>query len=213
MTLRLWIVGSHRAIPPSGPCGDSRRTLCGVTDQNTRQAGPFRYEDLEDLPDDCYRREIIGGALVVTPAPHYGHQRASVRLAAILLAAETAETRALNAPFDWRLPDGGLVEPDLLVIRQADIDPKGPLHASATPLLVVEILSPSNPQLDLVVKRDLYEGLRVPAYWIVDPERPSVLALRLTGGVYSIEAEVAGDDEYATDWPFPVRFRPTDLQT
>jgi Uma2 family endonuclease len=182
-----------------------------VTLQNTRLYGPFHYEDLEDAPDDGYRREIIGGSLIVTPAPNLGHQRASVLLSALLLAAERSHTMVLAAPFDWRHPDGGLVEPDLLVIRQADADRKGPLGPAATPLLVVEILSPSNPQYDLAVKRALYERLGVPAYWIIDPERSTVLALRLTDGSYATEADLADDEEFVTDWPFPVRFFPRQL--
>ncbi len=184
-----------------------------MTDQITGQAGPFHYEDLDGLPDDCYRREIIGGSLIVTPAPNGGHQLASARLTALLLAAQTPETLTLAAPFDWRHPDGGLVEPDLLVIRRTDFDRHGPLAPSATPLLVVEILSPSNPQMDIAVKRALYERLGVPAYWIVDPDRPSVVALRLSEGAYAIEAEAAGSDEFVVGFPFPVRFLPGDLGT
>lgn len=51
----------------------------------------------------------------------------------------------------------------------------------------------------------------MPAYWIVDPDRPSVLALRLTGGAYAIEAELRGDEELGTDWPFPITFCPSHL--
>ena len=186
-------------------------TTPGVTLQSTRLYGPFRYEDLEDAPDDGYRREIIDGNLIVTPAPNFGHQRASTKLSAILLAFERADAVSVCAPFDWRHPNGGVVEPDLLVIRRADIDPNGPLGESATPLLLVEILSPSHRQYDLAVKRDLYERLGVPAYWIIDPRTPSVLALRLTDGAYTVEAEVSGDQQFATEWPFPVQFRPADL--
>jgi Uma2 family endonuclease len=182
-----------------------------VTLQSTRLYGPFRYEDLEDAPDDEYRREIIDGNLLVTPAPNGGHQLASARMHSILLAAGTADTLTLFAPFDWRHPDGGVVEPDLLVIRRADFDVDGPLAPTATPLLVIEILSPSRPQYDLALKRALYERLAVPAYWIVDPRRQSVLALRLADGAYEIEAEVTGDEEFVTDWPFPVRFFPRQL--
>lgn len=177
----------------------------------TRPAGPFHYDDLEAMPDDGYRREIIGGCLIVTPAPNYAHQRAQGRLVAILMAAETPDTRAVAAPFDWKHPDGGLVEPDLLVMRLADVDPKGPLGPSATPLLVVEVLSPSCPLLDTALKRALYERLGVPAYWMVDPVEPSIVALRLAGGRYQVEAEVAGEEEFITEWPFPVRFRPAEL--
>lgn len=176
-----------------------------------RQAGPFQFEDLEDEPSDFYRREIIGGMLIVTPAPNAGHQRASARLTSLLVSAETPDTFTLAAPFDWRHPDGGVVQPDLLVMRRGDFDRQGPLPATATPLLVVEILSPSNRLYDLAVKRDLYEQLGVPAYWIVDPTVPSVLALRLTDGRYAVEAEVAGTDTFTTDWPFPVTVVPADL--
>jgi Uma2 family endonuclease len=185
-----------------------------VTLQTTRLYGPFRYEDLEDAPDDGYRREIIDGSLIVTPAPNLGHQLALANLYSILRAAATPEIMALFAPLDWRQPDGGVVEPDLLVLRRADFDIDGRFLAdTATPLLLIEVLSPSRPQYDLAVKRALYERLGVPAYWIVDPRRHSVLALRLIEGAYEIEAEVTGDEEFVTDWPFPVRFRPNELGT
>lgn len=177
----------------------------------TRSFGPFQYENLEDAPDDGYRREIIDGILIMTPAPNLGHQLAAARLYGILLDAGTTDTLTLFAPLDWRHPDGGVVEPDLVVMRIADFDRRGPLGPSATPLLLVEILPPSRPQYDRAVKRALYQRLGVPAYWIVDPKRLTVLALRLVDGAYATEAEVTGDEEFVTDWPFPLRFRPRQL--
>lgn len=79
----------------------------------------------------------------------------SAHLAAVLSSFATPDTVALAAPFDWCHPDGGVVQPDLVVIQRADFDRHGPLAPSATPLLVVEILSPSNRQYDLAMKRDL----------------------------------------------------------
>lgn len=179
--------------------------------QATGPARPFRVEDLEGTPDDGYRREIIGGSLIVTPAPSLGHQRASGVLYAQLFAAETARTMVVAAPCDWRLPDCGSVQPDLLVISREDFEAGGPLAATATPLLVVEILSPSDADKNLSVKRHLYEALRVPAYWIVDVTVPSVTVLRLSDGGYTIDVEVTGHDELVTDWPFPVRVIPSRL--
>ena len=43
--------------------------------------------------------------------------------------------------------------------------------------MVVEILSPSNRGHDLAVKRELYARHGVPEYWIVDPDRATLLAL------------------------------------
>lgn len=174
-------------------------------------ARPFTYNDLEDMPDDGYRREIIGGSLIVTPAPSARHQLAVGQLLAILHAARTATAAVLAAPYDWKLPDGGSVQPDLVVVDRDDVDLDGPLPASVRPMLAVEVLSPSNAELDRAVKRALYERLGVPAYWLVDPMVPSVVALRLEGARYEVEAEVAGTDVFQTAWPFPVRVVPAAL--
>ncbi len=174
-------------------------------------AAPFSYDDLEGMPDDGYRREIIGGSLIVTPSPAGGHQRVSGNLHALLLAAETAETMAMIAPFDWKLRDGGSVQPDVMVIRRKDFDRDGPLPASAVPLLVVEILSHSNAAYDRMLKRDLYERLGVRSYWMVDPSDLSLLALRLIEGQrrYTVEDETNGT--FRTDWPFPFTMALADL--
>ena len=175
----------------------------------THPARPFTYEDLEGMPDDGYRREIIDGVLIVTPAPFGRHQRAVGNLLALLHGRETADAMVMVAPYDWKLPDGGNLEPDLLVIRRQDFDPDGPLPASATPLMVVEVLSPAYAAQDRLLKRDKYERLGVPVYWIVDPIGPSLLVLRMIEGRYEIEFE--GSGSFGTDWPFPLEVIPADL--
>jgi hypothetical protein len=107
-----------------------------MADVFAHPARPFTYADLEETPDDGYRREIIGGTLIVSPSPAGRDQRAALNLGVALRAGETPDTMALIAPFDWKLPDGGSVEPDLLVIRRRDFDPAGPLGPTAIPLLV-----------------------------------------------------------------------------
>jgi hypothetical protein len=59
-----------------------------------------------------------------------------LNLGALLRAAETGGTMAMVAPYDWKLPDGGSVQPDVMVISREDFDPAGPLPPSAVPLLV-----------------------------------------------------------------------------
>ncbi|MGH9277840.1 MAG: Uma2 family endonuclease [Acidimicrobiales bacterium] len=174
-------------------------------------ARPFTYEDLEDLPEDGYRREIIGGSLIVTPAPNARHQLVVAQLLALLHSAKTATIAVLTAPYDWRLPDGGSVQPDLVVVRRDDVDLDGPLPASARPLLVVEVLSPSNPEQDRAVKKALYEQLGVPAFWLVDPATPSIAVFRLHRGRYQLEVTATGNDVLESDWPFPVRVVPGEL--
>lgn len=176
-----------------------------MADVTNRPARAFTYDDLKEMPDDGYRREIVGGSLIVTPAPLGRHQRAVVLITGHLLAAETPDTMVLAAPYDWRLPNGDSVQPDAMVILRTDFDPDGPLPSSATPLLVVEVLSASNASYDRLTKRALYESLGVRAYWIVDPRTGSLLALRLVEDHYQVEADLSGDNILVTDWPFPLR--------
>lgn len=172
---------------------------------------PFTYADLEEIPDDGYRREIIGGTLIVAPSPTSGHQVVTGGLYVVLRGAAPPDTKVIISPVDWKTPDGGNVVPDVVVIRSQDFDRHGPVPAAALPLLVIEVLSPSNRTYDLFVKRELYERLGVPAYWIVDPNALSLLALRLVDGVYETEADLGVDGVLTTDWPFPLRIVVADL--
>ena len=171
---------------------------------------PFTYEDLDAMPDDGCKREVIGGSLIVSPAPIGEHQSVVVELVFALRAGATTDTKVMVAPFDWRQADGGTVQPDVLVIRRRDYDPKSGLAAGLTPLLVVEVASPSNISYDRTLKRELYQSLGVPAYWLVDPRGPSILALRLVQGSYITEAELS-TGTFSTDFPFPVRIALDDL--
>ncbi|MGH9189159.1 MAG: Uma2 family endonuclease, partial [Acidimicrobiales bacterium] len=80
-----------------------------------------------------------------------------------------------------------------------------------TPLLVVEIQSPSTRLIDLNLKRAAYATAGVPSYWLVDPEVPSVTVLDLDGNAYAETARAAGDAVLQVIRPFPVTIVPRDL--
>jgi Uma2 family endonuclease len=174
-------------------------------------AEPFTFADLDAIPDDGRRWELIGGSLVVSPAPFGAHQWSVSRLLMVLDQASTSDTVVLPAPYDWRVEaTGESFQPDLTVIRRGDLNPKGPLHA--TPLLVVEVISPRQESQDRVFKRARYEALGVPAYWIVDPAKPSLAELRLSpGGQYRERSTVVGDGTFTADYPFTVSLVPAAL--
>lgn len=70
------------------------------------------------------------------------------------------------------------------------------------PALIVEVLSPSNSQHDLITKRALYARAGVPEYWIVSPEAMSIEVLTLEGSHYRTHDRLAGD-EILTSPTFP----------
>ena len=51
------------------------------------RGAPLTYDDLQAMPDDGHRYELVDGVLIVTPAPVRLHQRAVARLLALLMAA------------------------------------------------------------------------------------------------------------------------------
>lgn len=170
---------------------------------------PLTRDDLMEMPDDGHRYEIVDGALLVTPSPGYRHQAVVTELVVLLHAAISPEFVVLAAPFDLVVSDSTVLQPDLLVARRADVG-AGALER-ATPLLVVEILSPSSRLSDLGTKRLAYEAAGVPIYWVIDPEEPSFSAFRLEAGTYLEEATVVGDAAYRSEFPFPVEVVPARL--
>jgi Uma2 family endonuclease len=165
-------------------------------------------DDLATMPDDGHRYELLDGTLLVTPAPNEGHQTCVTSMVVLLHAARQPEVKVLVAPFDVRLSRVTVLEPDVLVARKVDVTPA---RHEGPPLLVVEVLSPSTRRIDLGAKRLAYEAAGVPAYWLVDPEVPSLTVLELDAGRYVERATVAGDEPYQATFPFPVTVVPARL--
>jgi Uma2 family endonuclease len=169
---------------------------------------PLTRADLESMPDDGHRYELIDGTLVVSPAPRLAHQTAVGNLYLLLRAACPPELCVVLAPFDVVLADDTVVEPDVLVAPRAqftDRDLPGP------PLLAVEVLSPSTRRVDLLLKRDRLQDAGVPSYWLVDPDEPAVTVLELRDGTYQEVARASGNQECTAQHPFPVRLQPAAL--
>jgi Uma2 family endonuclease len=170
---------------------------------------PLSRDDLTDMPDDGHRYEIVDGALLVTPSPGYQHQAAVTELVVLLHGAVGQEHVVLAAPFDFVVSANTVLQPDLLVADRADVGPRGLEHG--TPLLVVEVLSPSTRLSDLGTKRLAYQAAGVPTYWVVDPDEPSLTAFRLDAGLYIEQGTVSGDAVYHSEVPFLVDVIPARL--
>ncbi|HEX9891398.1 MAG TPA: hypothetical protein VGB28_04995 [Actinomycetota bacterium] len=70
------------------------------------------YDDLLAMAEDNIRRDLINGALFVTPSPTVRHQRVVLRLGALLLAhADRHGDEAHAAPLDVYLSHTSVVDP------------------------------------------------------------------------------------------------------
>lgn len=140
----------------------------------------LRYEDLDALPDDGCRHELIDGEHFVTAVPVPPHQRILVRLM-VSLASHVAATgggEVLVGPVDVVLSPHDVLEPDLIFVSDERRHLVTDRCVEGPPDIVVEILSPSTRRRDRTVKRRLYMEAGVLEYWIVDPARATVSLIR-----------------------------------
>ncbi|WHY80911.1 Uma2 family endonuclease [Siminovitchia fortis] len=117
--------------------------------------------------------EYIDRFIYISPSPSTKHQRVSGKIYRGLgNFFEGSPCEAFSAPFDIELKNENIegtkiVIPDISVI----CDPNGFTDAryAGVPILIVEILSPSNQSHELVTKLNLYMNYGVKEYWIVNP--------------------------------------------
>lgn len=167
----------------------------------------FTADDLDSMPDDGQRYELLDGEILVTGAPRVIHQNAGFKLAHALQLALPVGMRVLMAPTDVRFSMRRQLQPDVLVVVDGPLDVP---RIEVPPLLVVEVLSKSTRSRDLLDKRAAYQDAGVPSYWMVDTKVPSLRVLELVHGTYR-ERVVTGEEHFDATAPFPVRVVPADL--
>jgi Uma2 family endonuclease len=170
---------------------------------------PFTVSDLDRMPDDGHRYELLDGTLIVSPAPGPPHQRVAVMLCHVLELA-CPEDLIVFPNVGVRIGPRSALEPDVVVARPADVSGA---RLARPPLLVAEILSPDSALRDLNLKKAAYERFGIPSYWVIDPdlEQPGLRAFELVSGVYREVAQVTGDESFHAGRPFPVEIVPSRL--
>ncbi len=170
---------------------------------------PLTVDDLERLPDDGNRYELVDGILHVTPSPYNNHQFVVTRLTMILGSWCPIGLDLLGGPGINLASDLHRI-PDLVVV------PRMPLESAFVTkplLLAIEVASRSTQQLDRTSKKQDYAAFGIESYWIVvtDQDRPSVTAFELRGTKYEQIALAAGDESFEAMRPFPVTLVPSVL--
>jgi len=172
---------------------------------------PFTVDELDRMPHDGRRYELLGGVLVVSPRPSTVHQAVATRLIVALSAACPPGLLVVPEPA-VQLSRDTEFDPDIVVVRLEDV---GGAKFTEPPLLTVEIRSASTAMVDLNVKKAAYEGFGVGSYWIVDPgpRTPSLTAFELRDGHYTQIALARGGEAFRADRPFGADIIPSDLVT
>jgi Uma2 family endonuclease len=144
---------------------------------------PLPFEDYLALPA-THRAEYVDGAAIVSPAAAASHQRISRRLAN-LVEASCPTLFVVEAVGVWTGERRSRI-PDVL----ATAAPFEGSWADATPVLVVEVLSPSTRREDTLRKSGEYRDAGISQYWIVDREHRAVTVLQDDGTGWGVALDL-----------------------
>ena len=143
-----------------------------------------RYEDFRRwVADRPGYWILVRGVPIPSPSPSRKHQAVSLRFQLLLVDAvlRPGLGEVYDAPFDVKLREDTVYQPDLLVVLREHADRLRETHVEGAPDLIVEILSPSTAHLDLWQKRYDYAHAGVREYWIADPDTRRVELYVLEG--------------------------------
>lgn len=141
--------------------------------------------DLLALTEEV-RAEIINGQIVEKAAPSFEHSSAQLTLGGW---AQFVANRSTGGPpaggwwfaseVDIQLEPHQVLRPDVVGWRRERV-PERPRGRPVTlrPDWICEVLSPSNARVDTTVKLAIYHRCGVPHYWLVDPERETLMVQR-----------------------------------
>ena len=169
------------------PASTSQAALDGLAGGAMPPQGRWSDEQYLRLTDRTRRLvEFTDGRVEALPMPTEKHQIMLLFLYRLLHARVRESPRrgvVVTSGLRMRVREGKFREPDLLLLRDRS-DPRRRDRFWLGADLVAEIVSPDDPDRDLVVKRADYAEAAVPEYWIVDPRVETVTVLALAGSVY-----------------------------
>lgn len=154
-------------------------------------------DEFFDLPDDGYRYELVQGVVVMSPSPTPRHQAVVVEiLAQIALYLREHPVGQVLVETDVHLGRDSagkdfVYRPEIVFVpaeRWSQVEKR----LTGPPTLAVEVASPSSRRFDSETKKGDYERYGVREYWLVDPERETIVLYRYVRGRF-VEAEIDGD--------------------
>ena len=141
----------------------------------------YSIDDLERMPEDGNRYEVLDGVLLVTPQPRRMHDIVVSRLFEGLIDLARKPRVANVFPSGAvELPPWTQLQPDLLV-QPARFERETQWSKVTEHWLAVEVLSRGSRVYDREFKRDAYLALGVQEVWLVDIENKQVEVCRGPG--------------------------------
>lgn len=156
-----------------------------ILPDDLKKVKKYTYLEYALLPEGA-QYNLINGEFIMTPAPGIFHQIILRNLGFNMF--QYAEKKKLGvvlfAPVDVYFDKYNVLQPDLLFIRSGRSKIIKKKFIEGAPDLIVEVLSQATSSSDLTMKKDLYIKHGVKEYWIIDPQRSSVVIYQNKEGIY-----------------------------
>lgn len=158
-------------------------------------------EELERMPDDGYRYELVRGELIRMAPTGFEHLQTSALVSHYLNAFALPRGLGIaggEGGFVLRRDPDTVRAPDVVFVRSERI-PRGEAFqhfAYLAPDIAVEVRSPSNTMRELLAKADEYLAAGTSLVWIFDPQSKTVVVKTKDGTTITlgIEDELDGGD-------------------
>ncbi len=156
----------------------------------------YTVDDLDFMPEDGNRYELIGGKLFVSRAPHLDHQRTITNLMRVFLPY--LEKNPIGEIFTTPgvifsrenavIPDLVFATHETVAKSVAGENQKFDGKFIAAPEMMIEILSYGKQDIrrDRIYKRTLYGDYGVKEYWVVDGMFNTIEVYRLEEGGHQL---------------------------
>jgi Uma2 family endonuclease len=169
-------------------------------------ADGWTTDDLDDLPEDGVRRELLDGVLHVSPSPTDIHQITAARLM-VALEDSCPSTMQVTQAVEVRLSPRRSFIPDVLVATDDAARRRARYYGPHEVVLAVEIVSPTSQSMDRTLKPALYAKAGVPFYWRIETDgKISVHAYKIdpVHEVYVPFGEFTERIETEEPWPISI---------
>jgi Uma2 family endonuclease len=131
-------------------------------------------DDLDALPEDGIRRELIDGVLHVSPSPTNVHQNICARLWASLEESCPPDYEVTHA-VEVRINKRRSLIPDVLVATAEAARRQPSKFQPHEVVLAIEVVSSSSKVTDRATKPMLYAEAGIPIYWRVESQNGLVV--------------------------------------
>jgi Uma2 family endonuclease len=177
-------------------------------------SGGWTTDDLDAMPEDNVRRELLDGVLLVSPSPSSIHQVIAMRLG-VTLEQTCPEHLFVSQANDVQISRRRQLIPDVLVTTFEAARRGTGKFAATEVVLAVEIVSQTSQSMDRVLKPALYAKAGIPSYWVIEIEDElTVYTYQLENEVYQLSGTFKDTVEVDQPWRIEIpieRLRPRNM--